>query len=206
MLELVAQQEGFTLSFDLRKLRYRNITSGQRPSFSSEWIQDRILAKGALDGLDLQARCVLLALVNTGCRLSEIANLMPEEIRIDGTIPYTSLSGRYRPLKRKASYRDIPLFGVSLEAMRLCPTGFPAYRDSANLSKKLMRYLREHGLLETDDHCVHSLRHSFEDRVYALSMPERLRCDLMGHKYGRAAYGRGSTLEMKAEVIAKIAF
>ncbi|WP_366942749.1 hypothetical protein [uncultured Paracoccus sp.] len=49
--------------------------AGQRPPFSSGWIQDKLLAQGALDGLNEEARAILLAMVNTGGRPSEIANL-----------------------------------------------------------------------------------------------------------------------------------
>jgi integrase len=205
VLKELALREDVKPGFDPRTAVVRNQFHTPRPSFLAEWIKSRILGEGALDGLDLQAKSILLALINTGCRLSEIANLMPEEIILEGSLPHIRLTGKLRPLKTSAAYRDIPLIGVSLQAMQACPDGFPEYRDRASLSAKLNRYLRKMGLVEKPRQTVHSLRHSFEDRVYSLPLAERMRCDLMGHKYQRAAYGKGSTLEMKADVIAQIA-
>jgi hypothetical protein len=205
ILDQLVLREDVKLQVNVLQAVIRNYDYTPRQSFSTDWITSRILGQGALDGLDLQARSILLALINTGCRLSEIANLMPEEIILNGSPPHIRLTGKLRPLKTAAAYRDIPLLGVSLHAMQACPGGFPEYRDRASLSAKLNRYLRKVGLIEEPRQTVHSLRHSFEDRVYSLQLAERMRCDLMGHKYGRAAYGRGSTLGMKADALAQIA-
>ncbi|WP_146617349.1 DUF6538 domain-containing protein, partial [Agrobacterium sp. MS2] len=44
-----------------------------RPPFSDKWIRETILKDGALDGLNIEARCILLGMINTGARPSEIA-------------------------------------------------------------------------------------------------------------------------------------
>ena len=48
-----------------------------------------------------------------------------------------------------AARRVIPLAGVSLEAFRECPEGFPRYADNPTLSATVNNYLRENGLPET---------------------------------------------------------
>ncbi|SLN38552.1 hypothetical protein [Pseudooctadecabacter jejudonensis] len=71
-----------------------------------------------------------------------------------------------RAIKNKNSTRVIPLVGVSFDAMRAFPNGFPTYRDSdATLSATVNKYLRANGLMESDRHVMYSLRHSFEDRL-----------------------------------------
>jgi hypothetical protein len=75
-----------------------------------------------------------------------------------------------RALKTKHSKRIIPLVGVSLEAFGAFPNGFPRYADNPTLSATINKYLRENGLLETAEHFLYSLRHSFEDRMLAGGM------------------------------------
>jgi hypothetical protein len=67
-------------------------------------------------------------------------------------------------------------------------------------------FLREHGLLPTDDHTVYSLRHSFEDRLSAVEPPEKIQSFLMGHKYRRERYGDGPTLNQKKDWLKKMCF
>jgi integrase len=95
---------------------------------------------------------------------------------------------------------------VSLDAFRLCPDGFERYRgSSASLSATVNKYLATNGLLETDQHVMYSLRHSFEDRMIAAEVDERHRADLFGHKHGRPRYGEGATLEHKQRIIQSFA-
>lgn len=50
-----------------------------------------------------------------------------------------------------------------------------------------------------------SLRHSFEDRLLDAGCDERIRADLMGHKYARPNDGAGGRMSRVTEEIAKIA-
>jgi hypothetical protein len=70
-----------------------------RPLFSVAWIKDRILAKGALDGLNTEARCILLGMVNTGYRPSEGATLGAAQIRLDHKVPHIAIEPVGRQLK-----------------------------------------------------------------------------------------------------------
>ncbi len=108
-------------------------------------------------------------------------------------------------LKSSSSSRDIPLIGVSLEALKRAPNGFPHYRDkSALLSNSLMKALRVRSLFETDNHRFYSFRHSFEKRMLEAGLDYGLRCTLMGHKNSRPKYGDGGSLAYRREELLKI--
>ena len=192
------------LDLPLTGLMFKSGEKTIRPPFSSTWIQEKLMAPGALDGLNLEARTVLLGMINTGYRPSEAAELRPEHIRLDATVPHISIEPLGRMLKSEASKRMIPLVGISLTAFQACPGGFPRYRDSAALSATVNKFLRENGLAETPVHTMYGLRHSFEDRMLAAGVDERIRRDIFGHSLDRERYGSGATLEHKLRVIQSI--
>lgn len=148
----------------------------------------------------------VLVMVNTGCRPSEIAALTPDTIHLKDNVPHISIEPVGRQLKSRRARRRIALTGVSLEAMRGFPNGFPRYRHKAGLSGAANKFLRENGLLESDRHSLYSLRHAFEDRLLAAKVDERVRRDLMGHRLTREEYGDGATLDYQREILAPLAF
>nr|WP_255553495.1 DUF6538 domain-containing protein [Maritimibacter sp. DP1N21-5] len=177
------------------RLRIAEHEKGHRPPFSTTWIREKLLAPGALSGLNGQARGILIGMINTGYRPSEAASLLPEHIVLDATIPHIVIAPEGRQLKSQYSRRSIPLTGVSLEAFRQNPRGFPRYADNPALSATVNKFLRENGLQETPEHTLYCLRHSFEDRLLAAEVDERIRRDLMGHTLNRQRYGHGASLE-----------
>jgi len=187
-------------------LRFKNVVYRTIPPFSTDWIETKLLADGALSGLKPEARHLLCALIETGCRPSEIANLRREHIVLDAEVPHLRIRPtETRKLKSKSASRDIPLLGVSLEAMRLAPDGFPKFRDKGSLlSNTLMKYFKAHGLLETPDHRIYSLRHAFEKRMLEAELDYGLRCTLMGHHNARPSYGDGGSLAYRRDQLAKI--
>ena len=176
-----------------------------RPPFSVDWIRDKFLAPGALDGLNTEARCIVLGMVNTGYRPSEGASLGAAQIRLDAHVPHLSIEPVGRQLKSAYARRVIPLAGVSLDAFRAYPNGFPRYADNPSLSATVNKYLRERGLMESPAHSLYSLRHAFEDRMLAAGIDDRIRRDLFGHRLDRERYGKGASLEHLAEVVRRIA-
>jgi integrase len=158
-----------------------------RAPFAAEWIRDKLLDPANMQGLNRDARLIFLALIETGCRPSEVCNLTPGDIVLDVATPHLKIRHRAgREIKTESSERDVPLVGVSLAAMKLAPNGFPRYADREDtLSAVLMKHLRRRDLLPTADHYVYSLRHSFEDRLENAGVDYEIRMDLMGH--GRAA-------------------
>ena len=194
------------LSLPLGELSFKEGEKQTRPPFSEDWIRARLLAPGALDGLNGQARALLLGMINTGYRPSEGAALTADTIRLDCHVPHISIEPEGRQLKSHYARRVIPLTGVSLEAFKLYPQGFPRYRNRATLSAVVNKFLRANGLLETPRHSMYSLRHSFEDRMLAAGIDERIRRDLFGHRLDRERYGKGASLEHVAKLVARIAF
>ena len=137
-----------------------------RPPFSQAFIQTRLLSPGALGGLNKQARCILLGMVNTGYRLGEGSALTADTIRLDHNIPHIKIQKTEKKnLKTENAERIIPLAGISLEAFRECKDGFPRYAGKPGLSATINKFLRENDLLETSGHTAYCLRHSFEDRL-----------------------------------------
>lgn len=176
-----------------------------RPPFSDKWIREVILKGGALDAMNKEARCILLAMVNTGARPSEIAGLLPEHIRLADKVPHISIEPVGRQLKNQQSKRVIPLTGISLKAFHECPKGFPAYRGKDTFSATINKFMCDNGLMESDQHVLYSLRHAFEDRMIAAEFDDRMRRQLFGHKLDRENYGKGPTLEHMHEKLKAIA-
>jgi integrase len=189
-----------------RGLRFEDRATNTRPPFTEAWVRERILAPGALDGLNAEARLVVLALVNTGARPSEITNLDPDRIVLDANIPYIDIreTGE-RELKARSSARRIPLVGVSLEAMREAAGGFPRYRDKDNLSSAVNKYFVENGLMETTKHTLYSFRHGFEARLKLAEVDEELRRYLMGHAIKRPKYGYSEDLQWALRAVTAVA-
>ena len=188
-------------------LRFKNVVYKDIPPFSVDWLQNRILAQGALDSLNEDARFIIYAMIETGCRPSEIANLCKEHIILDHDVPHLKIRPTAnRKLKSKSARRDIPLLGVSLEAMTQRPNGFPRYRDKGSiLSQTLMKRFKAEGLFQTPDHRIYSIRHAFEKRMLEADIDYGLRCLLMGHHNTRPSYGDGGSPEYRREQMRKFA-
>ncbi|MEP2531188.1 tyrosine-type recombinase/integrase [Shimia sp.] len=207
VLKTVNKMKRLNLLLPLSDLSFKESEASARPPFSDDWIRGKILAPGSLDGLNKDARCILLSMINTGARPSELAALTSHQINLEGSVPHISIEPVERQLKSANARRVIPLCGVSLEAIRTCPDGFPRYRDSsASLSATVNKFLRGNGLMETPKHTLYSLRHSFEDRMLAAGFDDRIRRDLMGHALDRERYGKGASLDHLRGLIQATAF
>ena len=204
-LRLVVKKKRLGLILPLDGLRFAEGEKGTRAPFGEDWIRDRIMAPGALAGLNTEARCIVLGMINTGYRPSEAQGLSKDHIRLDANVPHISIEPDGRTLKTAASRRIIPLAGISLEAFRACPDGFPRYRNKPGLSDTVNKFLRENGLLPSKKHTLYGLRHSFEDRLLDRDVDERIRRDLRGHALARERYGKGASLEKLAEVVQSVA-
>jgi integrase len=190
------------LVLPLTDLSFKEADAKKRPPFSAKWIREKLMAPGALDGLNPEARAILLVMVNTGCRPSELAALSANTIHLNHNVPHIAIEPEGRQVKSKYAKRTIPLLGVSLEAMRAFPKGFSRYqKNSASLSATVNKFLRENCLMESDGHTLYSLRHAFEDRMLAAGIDDRIRRDLFGHRLTRERYGDGATLEQKQQLL-----
>jgi integrase len=207
MLKEMSIRRRLNLPDMFKGLRLKGQTERSRVPYDTDFIQNRLLADGALAGLNEDARLVLYVVADTGLRPSEVVNLQKDAILLGATIPSVKILPEGRRLKTEDSEREIPLVGVALAAMKRRPEGFPRYRDkSSTLSATLNKYLLDNGLRPTKGHTVYSLRHSFKDRLVAAEAPDSLIDSLMGHKTYKPKYGKGPSLELKLKYLQQIAF
>ncbi len=190
-----------------RNMFFKGETRSSVLAFPDKWVRQKILQPGMFSDLSTDLQVILYTLIETGARMSEIINLMPEDIRLHGSVPHISIKPRQkRELKTPDSERDIPLVGVAYIAMQARPEGFEKYRDKGELvSANLMKAFRNRNLLPTQNHVIYSFRHSFEKRMQEANLDYGLRCLLMGHKNDRPAYGDGGSMEYRREELLKIA-
>ncbi len=197
---------GLDLGSILGDLTFADDEKRKRPPFSSEWIRTKPLAPTALSGLNTEARCVVLAMVNTGARPSEITTLNETTIHLDCDTPHIEIKSDGRKVKSRRANRIIPLVGVSLEALKECPQGFVRYFDNAGVFGTINGYFDENKLRETPAHSLYSLRHSFEDRMLKAGIDYRIRKDLMGQRLSGEDYGEGASLDQAAKLLKPITF
>lgn len=72
MYKIVSEKTGAGSPNPFEKQRFEVGRARKRPAFTTQWIQEKLLAPEALSGLDDDARDVFLLMVNTGARPSEI--------------------------------------------------------------------------------------------------------------------------------------
>lgn len=206
---LARVSEHYKISLDIRhlfsKLSFED-DSGQRKSFSTEYLRNTLLNPQNLKGMDEIPRCLLYVFAETGLCFAEQLSLLPEDIRLNDPIPHIALMPR-KKLKLKTKYRkrEIPLTGFALDVFKKYPEGFSLHVSNPDsLSTRVNKFLRENNLLPSDMHSVYSLRHSFQDRLLSENTPDRIQANLMGHKFQRPTYGNGPTLAHKLEWMEKI--
>jgi len=189
------------------RLRISGEKQGQRLAFAPDFVQNHILADGVFDDINPEARRVVYLVIETGLRLSEATGLTREAIHLEAPVPYVCVMPDGRELKTDQSYREIPLVGVALKAMREQSDGFPRYRDKADsLSALINKAMGLRGLRPEAGQSLYSLRHTFEDRLTAVDAPDKIIACLMGHKWSRPRYGIGPSLEHKRDWLNRIAF
>jgi integrase len=157
--------------------------------------------------LNNEARRAIFLIADTGLRISEAVNLNETTIHLDCDIPHVRVLPDGRRVKTADSIREIPLVGTALAAMKLHPNGFPRYVDKgASFSGYVNGFLLEKGLRPTRKHTAYSLRHTFKDRLIAARAQDSMIEALMGHSDDHPKYGSGPALDLKFEVLHRIAF
>lgn len=202
--------ENLKIDLDIEHLFKKILIVGddgeRRLPFENEYIVNTLLNAEKLKGLNEQARWALHAFAETGAGFNELTGLLPEDIVLDADIPFIHIRPRKgRSLKTKFRNRIIPLVGYALDAFKACPNGFTQYHDRPDsLSGLVSKFLRDNGMLPSEQHTIYSLRHSFQDRLLSVNTPDRIQADLMGHKFSRPRYGDGATLGHKLEWMEKV--
>lgn len=62
VLKTINKRKRLGLVLPLTDLSFKEGEKGQRPPFSVDWIKTKLLAPGALDGLNTEARCIVLGI------------------------------------------------------------------------------------------------------------------------------------------------
>lgn len=207
VIQSVAIHEGITINVKelLGGLLINERFVKRRSPFSTDEIK-KVVAIAKASKLNEDALYCLLALVETGARPKELIGLEPQDIVLNEETPHIKIVDRlHRPLKTAHSAREIPLVGYALEAFRQRPNGFDRYIDKPDrLTALLNKFLKQNELLPSTEHSVYSFRHSFQDRLTLVNVPERIQCDLMGHKFHRVKYGLGATIGDKERWLTQI--
>jgi integrase len=207
MFRAINESKQLNLPSIFERVRIQGGRDKQRVAFAPAFVQERFLVEGMFDELNAEARRIIYLIVETGLRLSEAINLSRATIRLDAAVPHVCVAPEGRHIKTDESRREIPLVGVALLAMRAQPDGFPRYRDKADvLSALVNKALDARGLRPQVGQSLYSLRHTFEDRLTAVDVPDKIIACLMGHKWSRPRYGVGPSLEHKREWLERIAF
>ncbi|RWR34653.1 hypothetical protein D2T29_03670 [Sinirhodobacter populi] len=122
------------------------------PAFSREWVPGKILAIDALAKLNAEAADVLLMMINTGLRPSEITDAPLSDFFTDAENPFHRVAPNGRQLKVQHTRRNIPLLGVSLDAAKriVARGGIQKYRHKAGSGSNLVnKFMKNNGLKET---------------------------------------------------------
>ncbi len=181
------------------------LNNKSRPPFEASFVQNVLIPN--LHVFNDRDRCVIMAIADTGARLSEIFGLLPTDINLDNDIPFISIRPREGyELKTKSSERKIPLVGSALLAFKKFPNGFEHTGNPDSFSGNANKRLTKHGLRPTPQHSIYSLRHTFKDRLIDIEAPEEIIDGLMGHKKNGPKYGRGHKLDTKHKWLDKIAY
>lgn len=205
IVKAVADAHQIPITSLFQKLYISGEKKGKRHSFDTDWVQHELLAEGALDGLNEEARAIIYLIVETGLRLVEACNLTSNTIKLDHKIPHIQVRPEGRQLKTDQSERDIPLVGVALMAMKQHPDGFPRYRDkNASASALINKFLKNNFKIEGEQ-TLYSLRHTFKNRLRSARCQDEISVRLMGHDYDLPEYGEPS-LDDKLFWLNQIAF
>ena len=162
-----------------------------------------------------EKRLIIALLIDSGVRLNEALGLHKNDISFESEAPSLMIREHpWRRLKTHFSTRTIPLIGSSLIAAKkilnqsegsfLFPSYCNEHKTKANsASAALNLWLKK----EVGQHYViHSLRHSFRDRLRAIECPSEIINELGGWSKSSVGenYGNGYPLNIKTEWMAKL--
>ena len=157
----------------------------------------------------LQQRCVLMdddlrylvsLISDTGMRLSEAAGLMKSDLNVNCDFPHLVIQPySHRSLKTLSSERAVPLVGNSLwAARRIIGTTdseycFPRYTSGSgcnanSASAAINKWIKT---VAGPEAVIHSLRHSFRDRLRAVEAPLEIIDQLGGWSLKTVGQGYG---------------
>jgi integrase len=148
---------------------------------------------------DDELRHIVALISDTGMRLAEAVGLHQDDLVLDADVPYVQVREHaWRPLKTSTSHRVIPLVGASLwAAQRIKQNGsdyaFPRYTNgmkcnSNSASAALNKWIKQ---IAGSGNVIHGFRHSFRDRLRAVSAPMDMIDQLGGWSLQSVGQGYG---------------
>lgn len=167
-------------------------------------------------------RWLVLMVADSGARISEIAGLAFNDIKLDDETPHIVIQPHpWRSLKNGPSKRTVPLVGNALwaaqQVRKNAATGqrfaFPRYTkerkgkigtSGSSASATINKWIK--GRTVQLDHTVHELRHTMADRLRNVRCPADVRLAIGGWaRDGEGEnYGDGYTLQVKQEWLLKV--
>ena len=183
------------------------------PSVTREQFLDSELAKIINNVTDEELKDFILIAMFTGCRIEEIAKLMPQDVTLIGNRYVISI----KQAKTKSGIREIPIHRSvhSIIARRLQNTDYLFPNGSNNTSgNRSDKYSKQFGRLKTklgfgEENVFHSIRKSFITKLEQAGIPESVAADLAGHDKNTMTYGlysSGSSFESKLNAIDRISY
>lgn len=152
---------------------------------------------------DDEIRWLIAILIDTGARLSEVAGLSIDDIRLRHSTPHLRIQVHpWRRLKSAHSVREVPLVGIALWAARRVLESarqgqlhaFPRYNkrtrtNGVGASSTANAWLKRRGVTKQ----LHCFRHSLVDRLRRVGCPADLRAAICGWATGdiELRYGTG---------------
>ena len=201
-------EDEISTPFDKMKFEEKQ---NKREAFSREFIRDKWLKGDPFATLNLDARNLAFAMLDTGCHLKELCGLDPDkDIFLDADIPHIFIRvNSKRVLKTEYRERKIPLMGYALQAFKACPQGFTRYSGQnghTSASQLINKFLKKNGLSENNACTTYSLRHLFKDRMREHSIPIDMQDYIMGHETpgSGANYGKGYRLKDVASAMKQL--
>jgi len=160
---------------------------------------------------DDELRHLVALISDTGMRLAEAVGLHQDDLVLDVDVPYVQVREHpWRSLKTSTSQRLIPLVGASLWAAHRIKQNsseyaFPRYTDgikcnSNSASAALNKWIKQ---VAGSGNVIHGFRHSFRDRLRAMSAPIDMIDQLGGWSLQSVGqgYGDGYQLSQMKDVI-----
>ena len=155
---------------------------------------------------DDELRHLVALISDTGMRLAEAVGLHQDDLVLDADVPHVIVREHaWRPLKTHTSQRVIPLVGASLwAAQRIKQNGseycFPRYTDSVkcnsnSASAALNKWIKQ---VAGTGNVIHGFRHSFRDRLRAVSAPIDMIDQLGGWSLQSVGQGYGDGYSLDA--------
>jgi integrase len=160
---------------------------------------------------DDELRHIVALISDTGMRLAEAVGLHQEDLVLDADVPHVIVREHaWRPLKTSTSHRLIPLIGASLWAAKRIKQNssdyaFPRYTNgikcnSNSASAALNKWIKQ---VAGSGNVIHGFRHSFRERLRAVSAPIDMIDQLGGwslQSFGQG-YGDGYSLSKLLSIL-----